>query len=85
MAKGQRQRTGLAGEHYVAAELLQRGWNAALTYGNTQRTDVLAERGGDVPQADHYPGKGETDGRRLADARASRSCDWRVRRVVPLR
>jgi hypothetical protein len=45
MAIGQRQRTGLAGEHYVASELLRRDWNAALTFGNTEHTDVLAERG----------------------------------------
>jgi hypothetical protein len=45
MARGDKQRIGLAGEHYVASELLRRDWNAALTFGNTAHTDVLAERG----------------------------------------
>lgn len=41
--KGQSQRVGLTGEYYVVSELLRHDWNAALTLGNTERTDVLAE------------------------------------------
>ena len=43
MTRGQRQRTGLAGEYCVASALLRRGWNVALTFGNTEHTDLLAE------------------------------------------
>jgi len=43
LAKGEKQRTGLAGEYCAASELLRRGWNVALTFGNTEHTDLLAE------------------------------------------
>lgn len=36
--------TGIAGEHFVAAELSKRGWIATLTAKNTPGVDVLATR-----------------------------------------
>ena len=36
--------TGVAGEHFVCAELSKRGWVAALTAKNTPAMDVLATR-----------------------------------------
>lgn len=36
--------TGAAGAYFVAGELSQRGWIASLTWGNTPRTDVLAQK-----------------------------------------
>jgi hypothetical protein len=37
----QKYHLGLAGEYFVAAELLRRGLVAAVTYGNAKRADVL--------------------------------------------
>ncbi len=37
------QTTGAAGTFYVAGELAQRGWNASLTMGNAERTDLVAQ------------------------------------------
>ncbi len=37
--------TGAAGVYAVCAELGQLGWSSSPTYGNTKRTDVLAEVG----------------------------------------
>lgn len=34
--------TGLAGEFFVAAELLKRGYLALVTMGNTKRVDIIA-------------------------------------------
>src|SRR5215212_101083 len=42
--RGQRMRTGIAGEFFVAAELSKRGWIATLTAKNTPDVDVLASR-----------------------------------------
>jgi hypothetical protein len=42
--RGERIRTGIAGEFYVAAELSRRGWIATLTAKNTPDYDVLAAR-----------------------------------------
>ena len=36
--------TGIAGQHYVAAELCRRGWVATITLRNTRGIDVLASR-----------------------------------------
>lgn len=36
---------GNAGEHFVAAELMRRGWTAALTARNNHAWDVLASKG----------------------------------------
>jgi hypothetical protein len=36
---------GMAGEFYVAAELLRRGLMAAVTHGNAKKADVLALNG----------------------------------------
>lgn len=36
--------TGVAGEHFVCAELAKRGWVAALTAKNTPAMDVIATR-----------------------------------------
>lgn len=33
--------TGLAGEYFVAAELLKRGWQVAMTIGNAKSLDLL--------------------------------------------
>ena len=35
--------TGAAGAYFAAAELSHRGWIASLTWGNTPRTDILAQ------------------------------------------
>jgi hypothetical protein len=40
-----RSRVGAAGAFHTAAQLAQRGWDAALTYGNTPRTDIVAQHG----------------------------------------
>src|SRR4051794_15379032 len=37
--------TGAAGAYFVAGNLALRGWPASVTYGNTPRTDVLAQIG----------------------------------------
>ena len=42
--RGNRTRTGIAGEFFVAAELSKRGWIATLTAKNTPDVDVLAAR-----------------------------------------
>lgn len=36
---------GMAGEFYVAAELLRRGYLAAVTHGNAKKADVVALKG----------------------------------------
>ena len=41
---GSRIQTGIAGEHFVAAELSRRGWVATLTAKNTPGVDALATR-----------------------------------------
>lgn len=43
MAKQQieKQRLGLAGEYSVCAELLKRGFDASITYGNTKAVDIV--------------------------------------------
>lgn len=40
-----RSRTGTAGTFYVAAQLAQRGWDAAPTLANAPRTDLVAQHG----------------------------------------
>lgn len=46
---GERIRTGIAGEFFVAGELSKRGWIATLTAKNTPHVDVLAARpSGDI-------------------------------------
>ena len=53
--------TGSAGAFLAAAELALRGWPASLTYGNTARTDVLAQVGSALlPAAIQVKTKGET-------------------------
>src|SRR5688500_10859754 len=47
---GERIRTGIAGEFFVAGELSRRGWIATLTAKNTPDVDVLAAR----PQGDAH-------------------------------
>jgi hypothetical protein len=42
MSKIDRQQTGLAGELFVAAELLKRGLQASITFGNAKAIDILA-------------------------------------------
>lgn len=42
--RGNRTRTGIAGEFFVAAELSKRGWIATPTAKNTPNVDVLAAR-----------------------------------------
>lgn len=37
--------TGLVGEHFVTAELLRRGWLAAMVNGNSPLIDILACKG----------------------------------------
>jgi PD-(D/E)XK endonuclease len=37
-----KQITGLAGEYFVAAELLKRGWQVAITLGNAKAIDMIA-------------------------------------------
>lgn len=37
--------TGSAGAYFVAGQLALQGWAASLTFGNTPRTDVLAQVG----------------------------------------
>jgi len=37
-----KQITGLAGEYFVAAELLKRGWQVAITLGNAKAIDLIA-------------------------------------------
>jgi len=44
---GQRIRTGIAGEFFVAGELTRRGWIATLTSKNTPGVDILASRPAD--------------------------------------
>ena len=39
---GDKVRTAIAGEYFVAAELTKRGWDAALTRKNTPSIDILA-------------------------------------------
>jgi Holliday junction resolvase-like predicted endonuclease len=36
--------TGLAGEYFVAAELLKRGWQVAVTLGNSKAIDLVATK-----------------------------------------
>jgi hypothetical protein len=42
--RGQQIQTGIAGEHFVAAELSRRGWVVALPMKNTPDFDMLAYR-----------------------------------------
>jgi hypothetical protein len=42
LTQAQKHTTGMAGEFLVAGELLRRGIQAAVTYGNAKRSDVLA-------------------------------------------
>jgi len=37
--------TGAAGAYFVAGELARKDWPASVTFGNTPRTDVLAQVG----------------------------------------
>ena len=41
--------TGLAGEYFVAAELFKRGWQIAMTLGNSKAIDlVLTKESGEI-------------------------------------
>jgi hypothetical protein len=52
--------TGAAGVFLVAAQLAQRGWPVSVTYGNTARTDLLAQVGANLlPVAIQVKTKGE--------------------------
>lgn len=52
--------TGAAGAFLVAAELSLRGWPASVTFGNTKRTDLLAQVGDHLlPVAVQVKTKGE--------------------------
>jgi len=46
MAEIQSSSTGLAGEYFVAAELLRRGFSVGITMGNAKSIDILAEKDG---------------------------------------
>ncbi|MFZ1519451.1 MAG: group I intron-associated PD-(D/E)XK endonuclease [Ignavibacteriaceae bacterium] len=46
MAEITRNSTGLSGEYFVAAELLRRGFNVAITMGNAKAIDLIAEKKG---------------------------------------
>ena len=46
MAEIQSSSTGLAGEYFVAAELLRRGYSVGITMGNAKAIDILAEKDG---------------------------------------
>jgi predicted AAA+ superfamily ATPase len=46
MAEIQSSSTGLAGEYFVAAELLRRGFSVGITMGNAKAIDILAEKDG---------------------------------------
>lgn len=46
MAEIARNSTGLSGEYFVAAELLRRGFNVAITMGNAKAIDLIAEKNG---------------------------------------
>lgn len=46
MAEITRNSTGLSGEYFVAAELLRRGFNVAITMGNAKAIDLIAEKRG---------------------------------------
>lgn len=46
MAEIARNSTGLSGEYFVAAELLRRGFNVAITMGNAKAIDLFAEKNG---------------------------------------
>lgn len=46
MAEITRNSTGLSGEYFVAAELLRRGFNVAITMGNANAIDLIAEKKG---------------------------------------
>lgn len=46
MAEITRNRTGLSGEYFVAAELLRRGFNVVITMGNAKAIDLIAEKKG---------------------------------------
>ena len=45
--KGDRQMTGLAGEFFVAGELLRRGLQVAVTFGNAKAVDLFASHSTD--------------------------------------
>lgn len=47
--RGQQIRTGVAGEHFVAAELSRRGWIVALPMKNNPDFDMLAYRDDGAP------------------------------------
>ena len=40
--QSEKHRLGLTGEYLVAGELLRRGIDAAITYGNAKKADVVA-------------------------------------------
>jgi hypothetical protein len=64
--------TGLAGALLAAAQLALRGWPVSVTYGNTKRTDLLAQVGQDLlPVAIQVKTKG-----------ASQK-DWRLAKGIP--
>jgi hypothetical protein len=44
MAEIQSSSTGLAGEYFVAGELLRRGFSVGITMGNAKAIDILAEK-----------------------------------------
>ena len=46
MAEITRNSTGLSGEYFVAAELLRRGFNVAITMGNAKAIDLIVEKKG---------------------------------------
>lgn len=46
MAEIQSSSTGLAGEYFVAGELLRRGYGVGITMGNAKAIDILAEKDG---------------------------------------
>lgn len=46
MAEIQSSSTGLAGEYFVAAEMLRRGFSVGITMGNAKAIDILAEKDG---------------------------------------
>lgn len=48
MAEITRNSTGLSEEYFVAAELLRRGFNVAITMGNAKAIDLIAEKNGKI-------------------------------------
>ena len=43
------QKSGLAGEFFVAAELLKREYQVALTFGNAKSIDIFVQVSADIP------------------------------------